>query len=103
MEKFRFCLVPLLLLALVGCNASLSLQATNVQLTKNMSEVANCKFLGDVSGEKGRDSSNDSAKDEMKNKAHQLRADVVLYHVTLTGVAGKAYDCGGRFVPSFPE
>jgi hypothetical protein len=33
----------------------------------------------------------------MRNKASQLKADVVLYHGTLTGVAGKAYDCGGKY------
>ena len=84
-------------LALGACNTGPSLKSKTVQLTKVESDVTDCKLLGEVSGQKGWGFGNGSAIDEMTNKAAQLNADVVLYHGTMTGVAGKAYDCAGRY------
>ena len=82
-----------------ACGTGSSLQSKGIQLTKVDADVTNCKLLGEVSGSKGWGYTYGSARAEMKNEAAWKwpNADVVLYHNTLTGVAGKAYDCGGRY------
>jgi hypothetical protein len=86
-----------LALSTVACSSGPSLQSRTVQLTKVESDVTECRALGEVAGSKGWGYGNGSAKEAMRNKAALLKADVVLYHGTLTGVAGEAYDCGGKY------
>jgi hypothetical protein len=90
--------VLLIAFSATGCT-SLSLKAKNVQLTDADSDVADCKFLGDIQVS-GSLQVPGQGTNELRNKGAAMGADVVLYKSPIVGSSsGKAYNCGGRYAP----
>jgi len=87
----------LLMVALSACT-TLALGAERIRVTDSPSEVARCERLGEVEGsvlDNIWGSVPEAKKNELRNSALQLGADVVLItaHTPYTQVRGMAYRC----------
>lgn len=91
-------LLALPLLSLPACS-SLSLKGESVRITHHDSDVAACRFVGEVSAYPPFVGPKD-AEHTLRNKAAELGADVVRTHNGVGKATGEAYDCGGKFVRS---
>lgn len=89
----RSIFAAVVLLALgTGC-VSPTLRGAKVQLTQAESDVAGCKFLGQVEARPPFVVPNDY-KIKLQNAAAELGADVVLHGTAIIGTqVGDAYDC----------
>lgn len=90
--------VSVLILLVVFCSScrTLSLAAEKVRITAHETDVASCRYIGDVEARPPYPTSQDW-QIQLRNAAALLGADVVYTRDRVGKVVGKAYDCGGRY------
>lgn len=88
-------LLVVVLLPSTAC-VSLSLAGEKVRVTKYESDVAGCRYLGDVEAHPPFHGPHD-AMYKLRNEAGKLGGDVVVSRGYVGTIQGKVYDCGGKY------
>ena len=89
-------LLAIVLGSIFASCTSVSLRGERVRVTKHEADVRDCKLLGEVVSTPPWVGPND-AENDLRNRAADLGADVVLTHMGVGRATAKAYDCGGRY------